>query len=139
VADLDDRLAELASQYDQLQAELADSAVAADSDAIRRLGKEAARLEPVVEAYRELQEARRELAGARELRDAESDEEIRALARDEVDRLESDEARQVEALRVQLLPRDPADDGNVILEIRAGAGGEEAALFGAELLRMYLR
>jgi peptide chain release factor 1 len=61
------------------------------------------------------------------------------MAREEVTRLEADEARQIEELKVLLLPRDPADDGNVILEIRAGAGGEEAALFASELLRMYLR
>jgi peptide chain release factor 1 len=61
------------------------------------------------------------------------------MARDEVDRLETDESRLIEELKVLLLPRDPADDGNVIMEIRAGAGGEEAALFAAELLRMYLR
>jgi peptide chain release factor 1 len=139
MSDLDARLEELARQYDQLQADLAEPAVAADPDALRRLGRELARLEPVVAAYRALGETRRELAEARELRDAEADEEMRALARDEIDRLEADEARQLEALKVLLLPRDPADEGDVILEIRAGAGGEEAALFAAELLRMYLR
>ena len=61
------------------------------------------------------------------------------MAREEIERLEADEAGSVEELKVLLLPRDPADDGDVILEIRAGAGGEEAALFAAELLRMYLR
>jgi peptide chain release factor 1 len=137
--DLDDRLTELADQYDQVQVQLADPAVTSDPDAIRRLGQELARLEPVVAAFRSLEVIRRELAGARELRDAEADEELRAMAREEVGRLEAAEARQVEDLKVQLLPRDPADDGNVILEIRAGAGGEEAALFASELLRMYLR
>ncbi|HEX5239424.1 MAG TPA: peptide chain release factor 1 [Candidatus Limnocylindrales bacterium] len=137
--DLDDRLTELADQYDQVQVQLADPAVTSDPDAIRRLGRELARLEPVVAAFRSLEEIRRELAGARELREAEADEELRAMARDEVGRLETAEARQLEDLKVQLLPRDPADDGNVILEIRAGAGGEEAALFASELLRMYLR
>ena len=141
MADLDDRLAELARQYDEVQAQLADPEVTSDPDAIRRLGRELARLEPVVAAHRALSETRAELAGARELRDTSSDadEELRAMARKEVDRLEADEARQLEALKVLLLPRDPADDKDVILEIRAGAGGEEAALFAAELLRMYLR
>jgi peptide chain release factor 1 len=73
------------------------------------------------------------------MRDGEADDELRAMARDEVTRLEAEEVRLLEELKVLLLPRDPADDGNVILEIRAGAGGEEAALFAAELLRMYLR
>ena len=136
---LDARLADLAHQYDEVQAKLADPAVTSDPDALRQLGRELARLEPVVAAYRSLGETRRELAGAREMRDAEADEELRAMAREEVARLEADEARQIDELKVLLLPRDPADDGDVILEIRAGAGGEEAALFAAELLRMYLR
>src|SRR3990172_7551582 len=136
---LDSKLAEVAHQYDDVQAQLALPETSADIDAIRRLGRELARLEPVVEAYRRLLDTRSELAGARDMREAEGDEELRAMARDEVDRLEATEKRPGEELKVLLLPRDPADDGNVILEIRAGAGGEEAALFAAELLRMYLR
>ena len=95
-----------------------------------------ARLEPVVEAYRRLEATRAELAGARELRDT-ADARRRAasaMARDEIDRLEADETRLVEELKVLLLPRDPNDDRDVIMEIRGGAGGEEAALFAAELL-----
>ncbi|MBI3746719.1 MAG: peptide chain release factor 1 [Chloroflexi bacterium] len=139
VSDLDDKLADVAAQYDEIQAQLARPETSTDVDAIRRLGRELSRLEPVVEAYRRLLETRAELAGARELRDGDADDEMRAMAREEIDRLEADETRLVEELKVLLLPRDPADDGNVILEIRAGAGGEEAALFAAELLRMYLR
>ena len=139
MSDLDAKLAEVAHQYDELQAELARPEVSADPAQIRRLGKELARLEPVVAAYRRLGDARAELAGARELRDEAGDDELRAMARDEVDRLEGEEAELLEKLTVLLLPRDPADDGDVIMEIRAGAGGEEAALFAAELLRMYLR
>src|SRR3990172_1938705 len=136
---LDSKLAEVAHQYDDVQAQLALPETSADIDAIRRLGRELARLEPVVEAYRRLLDTRSELAGAREMRDAEGDEELRTMARDEVDRLEATETRLVEELKVLLLPRDPAEEGKVIVEIRAGAGGEEAALFAAELLRMYLR
>jgi peptide chain release factor 1 len=139
MSDLEAKLAEVAGQYDGLQAELAKPEVVADPDAIRRLGKELARLEPVVAAYRRLGDARHELAGARELRDEASDDEMRTMAREEIDRLEAEESRLVEELKVLLLPRDPADDGDVIMEIRAGAGGEEAALFAGELLRMYLR
>ncbi|MHB8398248.1 MAG: peptide chain release factor 1 [Candidatus Limnocylindrales bacterium] len=136
---IDAKLADLAAQYDAVNAELADPATLADTNALRRLGREAARLEPVVAAYRALEATRRELAGARELRDGGPDDELRAMARDEVDRLSADETRQIEELKVVLLPRDPNDDKNVIIEIRAGAGGEEAGLFAAELLRMYLR
>jgi peptide chain release factor 1 len=140
MSDLDTKLAEIADQYDDVQARLATREVTADPNAIRRLGRELARLEPTVEAFRNLQATRAELAGARELRDAgDGDDELRAMARDEIARLESDEARLLEDLRVLLLPRDPNDDRDVILEVRAGAGGEEAALFASEIVRMYLR
>jgi peptide chain release factor 1 len=138
--DLDARLADVARQYDDLQAEIARPETSSDPDAIRRLGRELARLEPVVAAYRRLEATRSELAGARELRDGgDGDEELRSMASDEVDRLTADEGRLLDELRVLLLPRDPNDDRDVIMEIRAGAGGEEAALFAAELSRMYVR
>ncbi len=140
MSELDAKLAEIAVQYDEVQAELSQPEVSADPNEIRRLGKELARLEPTVEAFRRLEAVRSELAGVRELGDAgDGDEEMRAMARDEVARLEVEETRLVEELKVLLLPRDPNDDRDVILEIRAGAGGDEAALFAAELLRMYTR
>ncbi|HEV8488564.1 MAG TPA: peptide chain release factor 1 [Candidatus Limnocylindrales bacterium] len=139
MSDLDTKLAEVARQYDDLQSELARPETSTDPSALRRLGKEMARLEPVVAAFRRLQATRSELAGARELRDADTDEDLRAMAHDEVERLSTDEIRLLEDLRVLLLPRDANDDRSVIMEIRAGTGGEEAALFAAELLRMYLR
>lgn len=138
--ELDARLAGVARQYDELQAELARPETSTDPAAIRRLGKELARLEPVVAAFRRLEATRHELAGARELREApDADEELRAMAGDELDRLAADERRQLEELKVLLLPRDPNDERDVIMEIRAGAGGDEAALFAGELLRMYAR
>jgi peptide chain release factor 1 len=140
MSDLDAKLAEIAAQYDDLQLALSRPEVSADPSEIRRLGQELARLEPTVEAFRRLEATRAELAGARELRDtAGADDEMAAMARDEITRLEADETELVEQLKVLLLPRDPNDDRDVILEIRAGAGGEEAALFAAELLRLYLR
>ncbi len=140
MSELDDKLSEVARQYDDVQAELSRPEVSADPSEIRRLGKELSRLEPVVEAFRRLEAVRAELANLRELRDAgDGDEEIRAMARDEIEPLEADEERLLSELKVLLLPRDPNDDRDVILEIRAGAGGEEAALFANELLRMYLR
>ena len=140
MSDLDDKLAEIARQYDSLQAELSRPETSTDLDAIRRIGRELARLHPVVDAYRGLESVRQELAGARELRDqGEADEELRAMAREEVARLEAEESRRLEELKVLLLPRDPNDDRDVIMEIRAGAGGEEAALFASELYRMYVR
>ena len=137
--DLDAKLAEVARQYDDLQSDLARPETATDPDAIRRLGKELARLEPVVATYRQLDATRTQLAGAREMREGEADEELRQMARDEIETLSAEEERLLEELKVLLLPRDQNDDRDVIMEIRAGAGGEEAALFAGELLRMYLR
>jgi peptide chain release factor 1 len=140
MSDLDAKLAEIAGQYDEVQAELSKPEVVADPNEIRRLGRELSRLEPVVEAFRRLNVTREELSGAREVRDAhDGDDEMRVMAREEIARLETDETRLLEDLKVLLLPRDPNDDRDVILEIRAGAGGEEAALFASELLRLYLR
>ena len=135
---LDDKLDEVARQYDAINEELSLPETSRDPDALKRLGRERARLEPAVEAYRRLQKTRAELAGAHELRDTETDDDMRQMAQAEIERLVAEEAGLLDGLKVLLLPRDPADDGNVILEIRAGAGGEEAALFAGELLRMYL-
>ena len=136
---IDSKLLDVARQFDALQQELMRPEVASDPDSLRRLGRELSRIEPVVASFRHLEATRAELAGAREMRDAEVDEELRDMARDEVERLQADELRILDELKVLLLPRDPNDDRNVIMEIRAGAGGEEAALFAAELMRMYLR
>ena len=140
MSDLDAKLAEIAGQYDDLQVQLARPEVVSDPNEIRRLGRELARLEPTVAAFRTLQATRDELAGARELRDvSDADVEMRALVHDEIARLEGEESRLLDELHVLLLPRDANDERDVILEVRAGAGGEEAALFASEVLRMYLR
>ena len=125
MSDLDAKLAEIARTYDDIQAELSLPETSQDPAAIRRLGQEMSRLEPVVGAYRSLEATRTELTGARELRDSsEADDELKGMARDEIDRLEALEERLLADLRVLLLPRDPNDDRDVILEIRAGAGGD---------------
>ena len=137
---LDARLREVVSQYEDVQAELATPEVSRDPDRIRRLGQELSRLEPVVQAFQSLEATRAELAGARELRESgDADPDMKAMVADEIERLSADEDRLLEELKVLLLPRDPNDDRDVILEIRAGAGGDEAALFAAELYRMYVR
>jgi peptide chain release factor 1 len=137
---LDARLREVVSQYDDVQAKLSTPEVSRDPDQLRTLGREMARLEPVVQAFQKLEATRAELAGAREMRDGgDADPEMKAMVADEIDRLSADEARLLEEMKVLLLPRDPNDDRDVILEIRAGAGGDEAALFAAELYRMYVR
>ncbi len=136
---LDTKLAGLARQYDDVVRQLGTPEVLADPNQLRRLGRELSRLEPVVEAYRELNEVREQLHGALDMLHAETDEEMKAMAREEVTTLEARETQLIEDLKLSLLPRDPNDDRNVIVEIRAGAGGEEAALFANELLRMYSR
>jgi peptide chain release factor 1 len=136
---IDDRLAEIERQASEIETELAQPEVASDPTALRRLGRELRRLEPIVNARRELGRVRDELAGARDIRDHDADGDMRGWARDEVARLESLERDLLERLRLLLVPRDPNDDKDVIIEIRAGPGGEEAALFAAELFRMYQR
>ncbi|HEY3336205.1 MAG TPA: peptide chain release factor 1 [Candidatus Limnocylindrales bacterium] len=136
---LDGKLADLARQYDDVTAQLGTSEVLTDPNKLRTLGRELSRLEPVVEAFRELNEVRAQLAGARQMREHENDDEMKAMVAEEISTLEARETDLVETLKVSLIPRDPNDDRNVIVEIRAGAGGEEAALFANELLRMYMR
>jgi peptide chain release factor 1 len=135
---IDVKLIEIAAQYDALNIELQQPETASDAAALKRLGKELSKLEPVVGAWRDLLEVRKQLAEALEMRDS-GDDEMHDMAQEEVRRLETRQTELIEALRVQLIPTDPNDEKNVILEIRAGAGGEEAKLFAAELLRMYLR
>jgi peptide chain release factor 1 len=135
---IDSKLVDIATQYDSIQADLVKPENLADPAALKRLGKELSQLEPVVAAWRDLQRVRDELAGAREMRDS-GDEEMRDLAQEEIRTLEARETDLIEQIRVLLLPTDPNDEKNVILEIRAGTGGDEAKLFAAELLRMYLR
>jgi peptide chain release factor 1 len=135
---IDAKLVQIASQYDAIQAELSRPETAQDPAALKKLGKEIAQIEPVVEAWRELLEARKQLAEALEMRDS-GDAEIHDMAQEEVRSLETREAELIDHLRIELLPTDPSDEKDVILEIRAGTGGDEAKLFAAEVLRMYLR
>jgi peptide chain release factor 1 len=133
------RLDELERRLAQIEAEWADPAVAADPERGRQLGREQAQLAPVVEAYRELRRVRAELGSAERSRASETDADLRQLADELVAEDQRREGEVLEKLRVLLLPRDPADQKSVIIEIRAGTGGEEAALFAAELFRMYQR
>ena len=96
-------------------------------------------MEPVVKKYEEYRKAKNDLADAKEIVENESDEELRDLAKMEVSELEESIENMEGELKVLLLPKDPNDEKNVILEVRAGTGGDEAALFGADLLRMYTR
>ncbi len=106
---------------------------------MQELNKERVRLEPIVDSYAALKSARTQLAEAKTLLAAEKDEEMRAMAKEEIARLEPEVTSLEAKLKDLLLPRDPLDDKNVILEIRAGTGGDEASLFAGELFTMYSR
>jgi peptide chain release factor 1 len=134
-----ERLDDIVARHRDLTARQADPEVAVDPAQSRDVAKKLAELTPIVECYRELQRVRQELDDARQIETDADDPEMRELAGVEAESLESS-AEELEArLRLLLLPEDPNDRRNVILEIRAGTGGEEAALFAAELLRMYAR
>jgi peptide chain release factor 1 len=134
-----EKLAGIEARYEELNKLISDPTVTGDYNRLREVGQERSELEPVVEAYRHFQAVQRQLEEARALTSMEEDAEMTAMARDEVARLEQTSHEVQEQLKHLLLPRDPADDKNVIVEIRAGTGGEEAALFAAELYRMYTR
>ena len=136
---LDGRLDDIERRLALLEAEWSDPTIAGDPQRSRTLGREQARLAPIVDNIRRLRATRAQLVAARGEREREHDPELSKLAREVVEELEADEARLTEELRLQLLPSDPNDDRNVILEVRAGTGGDEAALFAAELVRMYAR
>ena len=136
---LEARLDELEERLEDIEAEWTRPEVATDPERSRRLGREQARIAPVVANHRRLRRVREQLTAARRDRDAETDQELREMGRQVVAELESEEIDLIEALRVQLLPRDPNDERDVILEVRAGTGGEEAGIFAADLARMYMR
>ncbi|MCD8084487.1 MAG: peptide chain release factor 1 [Clostridiales bacterium] len=133
-----DRLDDILIHFEEIMNALAEPGVTDDPARFRRLMKEQADLTPIVEAYRAYRKAKQDIEDSLALLDEESDEEMRELAKEEL----ADAKKRVEELeqklKILLLPKDPNDDKNIILEIRAGAGGEEAALFAAELYRMYV-
>jgi peptide chain release factor 1 len=134
-----EKLAGIQARYEELGTLMSDPAVTGDYNRLRQVGQERAELEPIVQVLQRFQAVQQELEGARGLAETSDDAEMAAMARDEVTQLEQQSHEIEEQLTRLLLPRDPADDKNVIVEIRAGTGGEEAALFAAELYRMYTR
>jgi peptide chain release factor 1 len=128
-----DRLAELASEHAELERALADPGVHADADQARTLAKRYAELTPIVNAFREWQQAGEDEEAAREL----AQEDLGFAA--EADQLAARRAELEERLRKLLVPKDPNDDRDTLLEVKAGEGGDESALFAADLLRMYQR
>ena len=132
------RLVQIESRHDELGQAMSDPSVTSDQNRLRSVGQEYAALEQIVATIRALNSAEKRLADARELQLGD-DADLRDLAREEEGTTAILVERLTEKLRTQLVPRDPLDDKNVIVEIRAGEGGEEAALFAADLYAMYLR
>ena len=133
-----DRLEDLLHRFDELMLELNDPSIANDQDRFRKLMKEQANLTPIVEAYREYKQCKDTVEESLAILDEESDEEMRELAKEELNDSKARIEELENELKILLLPKDPNDDKNVIVEIRAGAGGDEAALFAAEIYRMYV-
>lgn len=133
-----ERLAEIEARFEELTQLLADPEVIADHRRVEEIARERASLGAIVELYREYRGTESALNDARALLE-DDDEEMRTLGRDEEQRLAPELERLEQELKVSLLPKDPADERNVIVEIRSGAGGDEAGLFAADLFRMYQR
>lgn len=134
-----DKLESIEKRYEEVLQELSGSDVASDQTRFRKLMKEQSDLAPIVESYRKYKAAKQTIEDSLELLETESDEEMKELAKDELTAARKDLESIEETLKIQLLPKDENDDKNVVMEIRAGAGGDEAALFAADLYRMYCR
>ncbi|MBQ3664030.1 MAG: peptide chain release factor 1 [Clostridia bacterium] len=134
-----DKLKRISERYNQLTEQMAEPDAINDRDAWREMVKEHSSLEEIVSAYRAYEETLSSLKDCRDMLSDRLDPEMKELVREEIGELEARSGKQEEELKALLAPKDPNDDKNIILEIRAGTGGDEAALFGADLLRMYLR
>lgn len=134
-----EKLEGVVDKYNELVKVVADPAVIADQATWQKHMKEMGEMEPIVKKYQEYKKSKEELDFAKEMLENESDEEMRDLAKAEVSQQEDNIETIAAELKVLLIPKDPNDERNVILEIRAGTGGDEAALFGGDLLRMYTR
>ena len=134
-----DKLEDLVRRYEEIQNELAEPGIANDQNRFRKLMKEQSELAGIVEKYTEYKKARQTAEESLELLESENDAEMREMLKGELSGAKDAIERIEEELRIMLLPKDPNDDKNVIVEIRGGAGGDEAALFAAELYRMYCK
>ncbi|MFN7210503.1 MAG: peptide chain release factor 1, partial [Aggregatilineales bacterium] len=134
-----DKLDGIEARYQEIERSLADNAILSDYSKVAALAQERAELQPLVETYQQYRRTKQQRADAQSLFESERDAELRAMARDEMLSLDEQIERLEAELKRLLLPKDPRDEKNVILEIRAGTGGDEAGLFAADLLRMYMR
>ena len=133
-----ERLDSVVMRYEDISRELASPEVVNNNERFRQLMKEQSDLTPLVGAYTEYKRANQDIADSLEMLDAESDEDMREMAKEELAAAKDRVADLEGQIKILLLPKDPNDEKNVIIEIRAGAGGDEAALFAAEVYRMYV-
>ena len=133
------KLEDIEKNYVELEEKLSNPEFIADQEAFRKAAKARHQLEPTVEAYRELVRVQNALHGAQEILRTETDRQIKEMAQEEITELEEKAGELGERLKILLLPVDPNDEKDIILEIRAGAGGDEASIFAGDLLRMYLK
>ena len=134
-----DKLEDLRIRLDEILNELQEPDVANDQNRFRKLKKEQNDLTPIVEAYNEYKECKQAIEDSLEMLEEESDEEMREMLKEELNDAKKNIEELEHKLKILLLPKDPNDEKNVIVEIRAGAGGDEAALFAAEIYRMYVK
>ncbi|HEX5704747.1 MAG TPA: peptide chain release factor 1 [Pyrinomonadaceae bacterium] len=134
-----DKLAQIETRYQELTDELSSPELLSNPSAYGKAAKQHRSLSEIVEKYRALKSLQEELAGARDLTENAADEEMRELARLEIESLQASIEQAEADLKFLLIPQDPNDEKNVILEIRAGTGGDEASLFASDMLRMYAR
>ncbi|HKM16810.1 MAG: peptide chain release factor 1 [Firmicutes bacterium] len=134
-----EKLAQLEEKYNELTRKLSDPEIIADHQQFQKLAKAHAELEEVVTVYKEYKSVVEGIGEAKELLEDQLEPDFRAMVQEELEQLEDKQADLKQQLKVMLLPKDPNDEKNVIVEIRAGTGGEEAALFAADLFRMYSR
>ncbi len=125
-------------KYEELSLKVSDPEIIANQSEWQKLAKEMGEMEPIVKKYKEYKKAKEDIEDAKLMLE-ENDEELREMAKAEISDLTEQIEKDEQELKVLLLPKDPNDDRNVILEVRAGVGGEESALFGSDLLRMYMR
>lgn len=133
-----DKLEDLIGRYEELMGLLNEPGVANDQKRFRELMKEQSDLTPIVEAYREYKKRNQDVEDSLAMLEEESDEDMREMLKEELNDAKKSIEELEQKLKILLLPKDPNDDKNVIVEIRAGAGGDEAALFAAEIYRMYV-
>ena len=133
-----DKLEDLLIRFEEIMGELGEPTVANNQDRFRKLMKEQSDLTPIVEAYKEYKKTRQDVEDSLAMLDEESDEDMREMLKEELNAGKKCIEELEQELKILLLPKDPNDDKNVIVEIRAGAGGDEAALFAAEMYRLYV-